>query len=206
LAKANLTHENFGKIMKPTSPWSVKGVEPEAREAAKLAARRAGVPLGVWLGHTIRKVAAEQLKFGDHNNNFDPATSEPPSAPQANYQAPPQADYQTASQPYPQEAPPRPAQPPAPTTEAVLQSITRLASKIEESDKRTTEILVPLAEKVKTLTEQVNEVKENKSIESNPLERALSRMSERLDQIEDGPKRAPASKGKPGFISRLFSD
>jgi hypothetical protein len=106
--------------------------------------------------------------------------------------------------PYPQE--PRPAQPPAPTTEAVLQSITRLASKIEETEKRTTEVLVPLAEKVQNLTEQVNEMKENKSIESSPLERALARMSERLDQIEDGPKRAPVSNRKPGLISCLFSD
>ena len=34
--------------MKPGIPWSVKGIEPEAREAAKLAARRAGLTLGEW--------------------------------------------------------------------------------------------------------------------------------------------------------------
>jgi len=50
--------------MKPSSPWSIKGIEPEAREAAKKSARRAGVPLGVWLSATIRKAASEQLRSG----------------------------------------------------------------------------------------------------------------------------------------------
>lgn len=39
--------------MKPGIPWSVKGIEPEAREAAKLAARRAGLTLGEWLNSVI---------------------------------------------------------------------------------------------------------------------------------------------------------
>ena len=39
--------------MKPGIPWSVKGIEPEARAAAKLAARRAGITLGEWLNSVI---------------------------------------------------------------------------------------------------------------------------------------------------------
>lgn len=39
--------------MRPGVPWSVKGIEPEAREAAKQAARRAGMTLGAWLNQTI---------------------------------------------------------------------------------------------------------------------------------------------------------
>lgn len=35
--------------MKPGIPWSIKGVEPQAREAAKIAARRAGMTLGEWM-------------------------------------------------------------------------------------------------------------------------------------------------------------
>ena len=42
------------------SPWSVKGVEPEAREAAKIAARRAGLTIGAWLNQMIRAAATEQ--------------------------------------------------------------------------------------------------------------------------------------------------
>ncbi|MFO1123644.1 MAG: peptidoglycan-binding protein [Hyphomicrobiales bacterium] len=39
--------------MKPGIPWSVKGIEPEVREAAKHAARRAGMTLGEWLNTVI---------------------------------------------------------------------------------------------------------------------------------------------------------
>ena len=39
--------------MKPGIPWSVKGIEPDAREAAKDAARRRGMTLGAWLNTVI---------------------------------------------------------------------------------------------------------------------------------------------------------
>ena len=39
--------------MKPGIPWSVKGIEPEVREAAKHAAKRAGMTLGEWLNTVI---------------------------------------------------------------------------------------------------------------------------------------------------------
>ena len=39
--------------MKPGIPWSVKGIEAEAREAAKFAARRSGMTLGEWLNSMI---------------------------------------------------------------------------------------------------------------------------------------------------------
>jgi localization factor PodJL len=39
--------------MKPGAPWSIKGIEAEAREAAKEKAREAGMTLGQWLNQTI---------------------------------------------------------------------------------------------------------------------------------------------------------
>ncbi|MET0482066.1 MAG: peptidoglycan-binding protein [Aestuariivirgaceae bacterium] len=39
--------------MKPGIPWSVKGIDAETREAAKEAARRAGMTLGAWLNAVI---------------------------------------------------------------------------------------------------------------------------------------------------------
>lgn len=178
--------------MKPSSPWSVKGVEPEAREAAKMAARRAGMPVGAWLSHTIRKVASEQLRSG-------------PGAHAAR--------TQSFSQPLPDGTEPRStARPPAPTTEAVLESINRLAAKLEASEQRTAETLAPLTDKVRNLSDQMEEIKETKSLDSDPLERALARMAERLDQIEDGPRLGGGgmpprdTRRRQGFFSRLFSD
>jgi localization factor PodJL len=43
--------------MKPGLPWSVKGIGPDVREAAKLAARRSGMTLGEWLNSTILELA-----------------------------------------------------------------------------------------------------------------------------------------------------
>ena len=45
--------------MAQISPWSVKGVSPEDREAAKRAARQAGLPVGAWLSQTIRHAGQE---------------------------------------------------------------------------------------------------------------------------------------------------
>ena len=47
-------------MAKTNMPWSLKGVSLEARRAAEAAAKRTGVPLGVWLGRVIRDVATAQ--------------------------------------------------------------------------------------------------------------------------------------------------
>jgi len=39
--------------MKPGAPWSIKGIDPEAREAAKTAAAQAGMTLGEFFNHIL---------------------------------------------------------------------------------------------------------------------------------------------------------
>jgi hypothetical protein len=41
-------------------PWSLKGVSRAARDAARAAAKREGVPLGVWLSRVIRDISAAE--------------------------------------------------------------------------------------------------------------------------------------------------
>jgi localization factor PodJL len=55
--------------MKPGIPWSVKGIEPEVREAAKHAARRSGMTLGEWLNSMI----LEQADGGPEGATVEPA-------------------------------------------------------------------------------------------------------------------------------------
>lgn len=45
--------------MAQTAPWSVKGIDPQARDAAKEAARKAGMTLGAWLSTVIADQAAD---------------------------------------------------------------------------------------------------------------------------------------------------
>lgn len=179
--------------MKRTSPWSVKGVDPEAREAAKLAARRLDMPVGQWLSHAIRKVATEQLRTGGPGPDPEFAGTGNDGQRRA-FAAGPDTRGETG------------ARPPALTPEAVLESINRLAAKIEESESRTTEAIAPVADKVRELTEEVDALKNGHAVERNPLERALTRMSERLDRIENGDDRRGGSARREGFFSRLFSD
>ncbi|MGV6819975.1 MAG: hypothetical protein ACWA5T_05695 [Parvularcula sp.] len=46
--------------MKSNVPWSVKGIDPEARVVAKAAARKAGMTLGEWMNSMIREAGNEE--------------------------------------------------------------------------------------------------------------------------------------------------
>jgi len=99
--------------MAASSPWSVKGVDPEAREAAKIAARRAGMTVGQWISHTIRATAAEQLSGTSRLNAAGPAGAMPD-------------DRAAAPDP-----PAGGARPPAPTMEALFENIQKLANRLD---------------------------------------------------------------------------
>ena len=84
---------------------------------------------------------------------------------------------------------------------------------------RTAEALAPIVEKVAKLSAQIEQGKVGggggSRIDIDPLERAMMRMTERLDRMEDGrgggaarPAERPAEphRRKPGLFSRLFSD
>jgi len=189
--------------MATNSPWSVKGVDPEAREAAKIAARKQGVNVGRWLSQTILAAASEELRskrtdsderFGENVQNMNrprDAHREEPA-----YDNPPRHDN-------------APSGPPALTAEAVLESIQKLASRIEQSEHRTTEAIQPIAEKVSELGEQIEEIKSRSDGTSTaPVERAMMRLSERLDRMEDtskGPSRpSRTSDDGAGFLGRIF--
>ncbi len=58
--------------MKFAVPWSVKGIRPEARETAKEAARRSGMPLGEWLNSVILQQAEQDgaAAYGDDDDAY----------------------------------------------------------------------------------------------------------------------------------------
>lgn len=217
--------------MANTSPWSVKGVAPEAREAAKIAARRQGVNVGRWLTQTILAAASEELRSkrgpedgrqaapaagssfsftgepAEANPVPNPAPPPPPQQQQPQPQ-PQQPQYNPQYAPPPQQPAPGPGGPPALTPEAVLASIQKLASRIEESEQRTSEILKPIADRVGDLSEQIDEIKTKSGGSSAPVERAMMRLSERLDRMEDPGKasggRPSKTSSKSGVMGKLF--
>jgi localization factor PodJL len=63
--------------MKFGVPWSVKGIRPEARETAKEAARRSGMPLGEWLNTVIINQAAHDgIEAPMHGDDADESYGE----------------------------------------------------------------------------------------------------------------------------------
>lgn len=153
-------------------------IEPEAREAAKLAARKAGVPIGAWLSQTILKAATEELKHSRNGNahasRFD--------APRGN------------------ERPSGRGHVPAPTHAMVIESIQRLAGRIEEAEQHTAETLRPLAEKVSKLSQRIDEVGSRSEVSTAPMERALTRLTERLEKLEA--EKSGKDSGRRGLFSR----
>ncbi len=49
------------KTPAPPDTWTVRGVSPETRAAAKKAAQRAGKTLGEWVDDTLHRAATEKL-------------------------------------------------------------------------------------------------------------------------------------------------
>jgi hypothetical protein len=208
--------------MTSNSPWSVKGVAHEAREAAKIAARKSGQPIGVWLSQTILAAATQELKRGYGADRSQPRY---PEAPPSNMGG---GMPGTAYPPnYAHNAP----RPPALTTQAVIESINKLSTRIDAAEQRTTAQIQPIMRKVDHMASQMERVDEIASqigrvdqisaqleelktrgnsggATTAPVERAVMRMSERLQKLEQrvqpGSGRAdPKGKGG-GIFARLF--
>lgn len=197
-------------MAKSPSPWSVKGVDPEAREAAKIAARKAGLTVGAWLNQMIRQSASDQLRgsgsaqpgggapgYGqpnrpDHRANQRAQNEQYFSGNEGWDMPPQQPGYAANPQPQPGMAPP-----PAPTIQAVFESIQRLSSQIEHAEKRTADTIAPIVEKVAEMSAQLEKIKDSGGTSTAPVERAVQKIADRLDRMESGPSQSGLSAARP---------
>ncbi|PKQ07829.1 MAG: hypothetical protein CVT72_01765 [Alphaproteobacteria bacterium HGW-Alphaproteobacteria-11] len=163
--------------MRPGVPWSVKGIEPEAREAAKQAARRAGVTLGAWLNQVIMDTGTDEV-------GADGAGS---AAYRNAYAPPPEA----APQPAPAEPKPAPGVDLAPVAEAVREVVQR----VENSERRTAEMTRRLEATVGQLAQRIDqseydmddryaEARVSDARSLDPLDRKLQQLHERMERAE----------------------
>lgn len=167
--------------MASRAPWSIKGIEPEAREAAKMAARKTGMTLGGWLTRTILAAAANELKRGGQKAPAEWTASGG------------EGDFAGPS-------------PPALTEEAILKSIQHLIQRVEHIEQATQETVAPIAKKVEELAAHLHEVSEKTGIATGPMERALQRLTERMEKME-GPEPTAQERHRPhrGRLARLFN-
>ena len=190
--------------MAKVSPWSVKGVEPEAREAAKTAARRAGMTVGQWLNHTIRAAATRQLATPSRAPQ-DTISSDMTRYDESSGLSGSLEIYgnQTENRPAPYGMAYR-AHPPAPTVENFLNP----ANRIERTDLKAEAAVAPLADRAEQLSgqveqfnEQVEQIKSQAVVSTAPVERAVQRLSERLAKIEAS-RKANHDKRRRSIFSR----
>lgn len=183
--------------MRSGVPWSVKGIEPEAREAAKQAARRAGVTLGAWLNQVIMDGGTDEVGMPDPD--LPPLGQPTPPSPAATFAQPAQqTNQQYASQP-PVE---RVAIDMAPVAEAVRDIVNR----VEQSERRTQDLARRMEQSVGMIAERLEQSERHateRQMEDampdprafDPLERKIQQLAERLEAAERG----RAVMGRKGF-------
>ena len=176
--------------MKPGIPWSVKGIEPETREAAKDAARRSGMTLGEWLNSMI-------LDSADG--------SETESAPPARYQRPvserPERDETSIrlediaeqlsriARREQDTAPARPSYSSAARSEET-ETLSKILNRVESNERQTVEAFSAVNERLAILGRQVVQAKPTTIVKSEDpsqlksLETAVRNIVEHIEVSE----------------------
>jgi localization factor PodJL len=156
--------------MRPGVPWNVKDISPEAREAAQVAAARAGLSLGEWLSQAIaqeaRTLAAHEAQAAQRAPYRPQAPVPPPngysySASLAQPSAPPQQPTMPIF-----EAPRAAATPsPSETLHAaarnseftiVAHGLRDLADRLESTERRQTQAISAIHQNVAAMADKVD--------------------------------------------------
>ena len=191
--------------MAKVSPWSVKGVEPEAREAAKIAARRAGMTVGQWLNHTIRVTAAQQLATASRvfqdtvGTEIATGNADPGYSGALHKYNPYQNNRPVLVETGYRAHPPAPTS--APTNAIILENLLSLSDQIERTERKTAATIAPLTDQVEHLSERLELVRSQAIASTAPVERAVQRISERLEKIE-ATREANVDNGRRSLFSR----
>jgi localization factor PodJL len=176
--------------MKAQIPWSVKGVEPEAREAAKVAARRAGLTLGAWLNQVIRDSGVPAPRMVDVTEERRAQGFAPVGEP---YARPTLVRVETDQ---PQEQ----AQ--------GADSFTAVMRRLNAVEGKTGRIVQALEATLKDIAERLAvEARGRPSSSDKALQESLTRLSARLDTLEsETAARGQALEQGLGEIARHYSD
>lgn len=220
--------------MDKSQPWSVKGIEPETRNAAKMAARRAGLTVGAWLNQVILHAAASETQPGPAREGEGKGMLAPrPDSPPLSGGQGSAGSYRPAGA-YGPQASTAPATLSTGQLETILDALRRHTEEIQGAIRESTaelrlstDRIPPLADRIRPLgdhmailaerLEQVGEVDrrlseaerkaEQASLQVRPLERSLSRLSERLDDNSHMPYPSPDGRyRRKGLFGKLFGD
>ncbi len=183
--------------MATSLPWSVKGVDPRTRDAAKAAARRAGMTLGEWLGHKLREEAPSEI---DPPEQLDIAALSERLARLS------QGQMDTA--PQQPVSPPRSAPPPSrDEIDAVLAQAASIERLTRESSAKTVGALDSIARWIETTESRMSSgeraAAERQDRATSVIAEAIKTMGERLTDIERRSTEARHAPARPEQAPRL---
>ncbi|HEY8617196.1 peptidoglycan-binding protein [Phenylobacterium sp.] len=200
------------------APWSVKGIDPKAREVAKDLARRSGMTLGEWLNRVILEDdVTEDVSSDDHYADRAPrpaAPLAPPPAPPPLAMADPPRPRLVASTP----AAPAPPPPSTPDLRAedmarIAYALDRLTDRIESSETRTSLAISGVEHSVRAAVARIEAAEREHAAVASRFEGAVdrvgaeqARVGERLRRLEteaSGPRSAEALRVLEQSVTRV---
>ena len=173
------------------APWSVKGIDPKAREIAKDLARRSGMTLGEWLNHMIVEGEAPES---------EPEAADPSVIPHPRPGAPARLEA---------------VHHPADEVGKVTDAIERLTSRIEAAEQRSTLVITGIDQSVRGALSRLEGAEREQISVAARFEGAVdeirteqARAMERLRRIEAeraGPRSAEALRALEGSVGKVAS-
>lgn len=179
------------------APWSVKGIDPKAREIAKDLARRSGMTLGEWLNHMIVEGEAPTSPDLAHDRAFEApdepiAISTPRGMGGMRYEVPGH---------------------PADEVGRVAEAMERLTARIEAAEQRSTLAISGIDQSVRGALSRLENAERDQIAIASRFEGALEDLrsdgdsvGERLRRIERdaaGPRSAEALRALEGMMGKV---
>ncbi|MFN3523590.1 MAG: peptidoglycan-binding protein [Phenylobacterium sp.] len=175
------------------APWSVKGIDPKAREVAKDLARRSGMTLGEWLNQVILQDDGPEEVTSESFFSDRPARA--PQPPPARYEAPEHpADY----------------------VERMAGLLERLTTRIESAEARTGQAVSGVEQSVRSALARIEAAEKAQASVTGKLEAAVetaqtaksaqTSLAERLRKIEEqtaGPRSSEALRALENAITKI---
>lgn len=189
------------------APWSVKGIDPKAREIAKDLARRAGMTLGEWLNQMIVEggepgETANQPVEGPMPSEFTGGDFDPPSEPIviANPRADAAPRLEISSHP-------------ADEVGRVAQALAALTERIEAAEQRSTLAITGIDQSVRGALSRLGDAQREQTAVAarfeglaDDLAAEQARQAERLNRVESessGPRQAEAVRALEGALGKV---
>lgn len=95
---------------------------------------------------------------------------------------------------------PAPEPQPIAASDELLAALKELGERIESSERKASEVLDPLRRQLTALADRVEEIEASRTATA-PVERAVARLVERMEALEDSKQRPQRRRG---LLSRLF--